>query len=224
MPPAEDSAGRNRLGRRPPLPPDQPVDPRVRDLAVHDAVFPQGPFTHEPELLQHAGGCRVACVGLGLDAIQVQRVECPPQQNAGGLCRVAVAPRCIVEAEAKRCTAVVRIPPGQTAPADERPTRSGRSGRSLPALAMHKHTACRLPALRWLGSPEVRGASDNCAPSRRNGRLAASARPSELRPKGRSAASGIRRHDVTVDVMQQPLLCTCLTGAPDRQEMGFEVA
>lgn len=52
---SKDSAGGDRLGRRLPLPPDQPVDPRVRDLAVHDAVFPQRPFTHEPELLQHAG-------------------------------------------------------------------------------------------------------------------------------------------------------------------------
>src|SRR6476619_7399216 len=39
----------DRLGRRPPLSPDQPVDPRVRDVAVHDAVLPQRPFTHEPE-------------------------------------------------------------------------------------------------------------------------------------------------------------------------------
>ena len=66
---SEDSAGGNRLGRRPPLPPDQPVDPRVRDLAVHDAVFPQRPFTHEAELLQHAGRCHVARIGLSLDAI-----------------------------------------------------------------------------------------------------------------------------------------------------------
>ena len=41
--------------RRPPLPPDQPVDPRVRHLAVHDAVFPQRPFTQESELLQNPG-------------------------------------------------------------------------------------------------------------------------------------------------------------------------
>jgi GNAT superfamily N-acetyltransferase len=66
---SKDSAGGNRLGRRPPLPPDQPVDPRVRDLAVHDAVFPQRPFTHEAELLQHAGRCHVARIGLSLDAI-----------------------------------------------------------------------------------------------------------------------------------------------------------
>ena len=51
----EDSAGGNRPGQRPPLPPEQPEHPRVRYLAVHDAVFPQRPFTHESELLQDAG-------------------------------------------------------------------------------------------------------------------------------------------------------------------------
>ena len=34
--------------------------------------------------------------------------ECPPQQNARGFRRVAVATRCIVEAVAQRCTVVVR--------------------------------------------------------------------------------------------------------------------
>src|SRR5689334_4264959 len=35
----------SRLGRRPPLLPDPPVDPRVRDLVFDDAVFPQRPLT-----------------------------------------------------------------------------------------------------------------------------------------------------------------------------------
>ena len=136
-------SGRSRLGRRPPLPPDQPVDPRVGDLAVHDAVFPQRPFTHEPELLQHASRCHVACIGLSLDAIQVQRVECPPQQGARGLRRVAVAPRCIVEAVAQRCTAVVRIPPVQAAPADERRVGDTIHGQPRPGALL-----CHLPASR----------------------------------------------------------------------------
>ena len=78
------------------------------------------PFAHEAELLQHAGRCHIACIGLSLDAIQVQRAECPPQQDARGLRRVAVSPRCLAVAVAQRCTAVVRIPPVQAAPADER--------------------------------------------------------------------------------------------------------
>jgi hypothetical protein len=39
------SAGWERHGRRPPLSPDQPEYPRVGYLAVHDAVFPQRPFS-----------------------------------------------------------------------------------------------------------------------------------------------------------------------------------
>src|ERR1051326_6966096 len=38
-----------RPGRGRPLPPDQSVHPRVRHLAVDDAVFPQRPFTPEAE-------------------------------------------------------------------------------------------------------------------------------------------------------------------------------
>jgi hypothetical protein len=74
--------GGERLGRWLPVSAEQAVDPGVRDLAVHDAVFPQRSFSDEPKLLQYAGRCRVACVGLGLNAIQVQRVEGPPQQGA----------------------------------------------------------------------------------------------------------------------------------------------
>src|SRR5258708_31285850 len=105
--------------RRPPFPPDQPVHPRVRYFAVHDAVFPQRPFTHEPDLLQDAGRCRVARISLGLDSIQVQRVECPRQQGARGLGRVTLTPCRIVQAVAQRPAAVARVPSGQTAPADE---------------------------------------------------------------------------------------------------------
>src|SRR5665213_3580576 len=114
------SGAGKRLGRWPPLPPDKPVHPRVRDVAIHDAVFAQRPFAHESELLEDAGGRRVARIGLGLDSIQVQRVECPLQQRPRGLGRVAVAPRRLVEAVAHRSAAVVRVPPRQTAPANER--------------------------------------------------------------------------------------------------------
>src|SRR3954464_4915359 len=68
----EGSGGGNRLGRRSPLPPDQAEHPRVGHLAVHDAVLPQRPLAHEPELLEHVGGRHVPGVGLGLDPIQVQ--------------------------------------------------------------------------------------------------------------------------------------------------------
>src|SRR5215475_176329 len=91
----------NRPGRRAPLPPEQPEHPRVRYLTVHDAVFSQRPFTHESELLQDAGGCHVARIGLGLDSIQVERVECPLQQSARAFRRVAVTPCRIVEAVAQ---------------------------------------------------------------------------------------------------------------------------
>src|SRR5258708_21170246 len=60
---SKDSAGGNRLGRRPPLPPDHPVDPRVTDLAVHDPVFPQRPFAHEPEPLHPPRPCDSPFIG-----------------------------------------------------------------------------------------------------------------------------------------------------------------
>src|ERR1700722_1525991 len=68
-----------RVSSRPPFAPEQSVHPRVRDLTTHDAVFAQRPFTYEAEFLQNSRRCRVASIGLGLDPVQVQCVECPLQ-------------------------------------------------------------------------------------------------------------------------------------------------
>ena len=140
---AKAFSGQDPTRTRAPLPPDQPVHPRVRHLAVHDAVFPQRPFTHESELLQDASRCHVARIGLGLDAIQVQRVECPLQQGARGLRRVTVAPCRIVEAVAHRRAAIVPVPSGQAAPADEGPVGNTVHGQPRPG-AFVRH----LPASR----------------------------------------------------------------------------
>ena len=118
--------------RRPPFTPDQPVHPRVRHLAVHDAVFPQRTLTNESELLQNAGRSSVASIGLGLNAIQVQRPECPLQQSPSGLRCVAVSPRAIVKAVAQRRAAVVRVPLGQAAPSDEGLVGNTVNGQSSP--------------------------------------------------------------------------------------------
>ena len=130
-----------RLGGRPPLPPDQAVHPRVRHLAVHDAVSPQRPLTHEPELLEDARRCRVARVGLGVDSIQVQRIECPLVQGARGLRRVAVAPDRIIEAAAQGRTAVVPVPSGET--------KTGMPGGIHPAYRLlrfsRSNTTCWTP-------------------------------------------------------------------------------
>ncbi len=52
-----------------PIPPEKTVDPSVRDLAVHDAIFSQGALPEEAEFLQDAAGCGVAGVGFGLDSV-----------------------------------------------------------------------------------------------------------------------------------------------------------
>ncbi len=54
-----------------------------------------------------------------------------------------MAPRCIVEAVAQRRAAVVRIPPVQAAPADERPVGDTIHGQPRPGALL-----CHLPASR----------------------------------------------------------------------------
>ena len=55
----------------------------------------------ETELFQDARGRDVARVGLGLDAVEVQRVEAPTQERTPGLGRVTLAPAGVVEAVAE---------------------------------------------------------------------------------------------------------------------------
>src|SRR5512138_3979963 len=80
------------LGRRLPFPPEKPVHPRIRYLAIHDAIFAQRALSDKAELFQHTARRVVARVCLGLNAVQVQGVQSPLQQSAGGLGRKASAP------------------------------------------------------------------------------------------------------------------------------------
>jgi hypothetical protein len=58
-------------------------------------------------------------VRLGLNAVQIQRVEAPLQQSTGGFRGEALAPYRVIEAVAHLRAAIVGIPFEQTAPADE---------------------------------------------------------------------------------------------------------
>ncbi len=119
-------------GRRVPLAAEEAEDPGVGDVAVDGAVLAEGAFAYEAELLQDPGGRHVACVGLGLDAVQVQGVERPPQDGVRGLRGVAVAPRGGVEDVAQGRAAEVRVPVGQaTQPMNAR-RRCSRRPAALP--------------------------------------------------------------------------------------------
>ena len=132
----------NRVGRRPPLPPEQPVHRRVRDVAVHDAVFLQM-FLHARNRASPGRGPMLRCVYWSR-----------PGPDSGPACRMPIEARrarppsrsryrCrLLKAVAKRRAAVVRVPLGETAPADERPVgnpvRRPAGSRYLPLPSVGK--------------------------------------------------------------------------------------
>ncbi len=93
-----------------PIAPEEPVDPRIRDLAVDNAVFSQRAFVDEHELLQHIVRSSVARVRLGLNAVQVQCAETPFQQSPRRFGGEALAPGADIEAIAQLDAAIVRVP------------------------------------------------------------------------------------------------------------------
>src|ERR1700761_1481738 len=109
--------------QRLPLSFEQPVDPGIRNFVIHDAVLSQRAFVDKSELLQHAARCAVARIGLGLDTVQVQRVESPSQHGVCRFGREALAPCRIVETIAQLCAGMGRIPWGRAPPADENTIR-----------------------------------------------------------------------------------------------------
>jgi len=113
---SEDSAGGNRLedgalplsARRP-----------TRQRPPFTDEVSASPFTPTSELLQHAGRER-ARIGLAWTRFRL-RCRMPTAAKRARPTSRSRGPRGIIEAEAQRRAAVVRIPPRSAAPADERP-------------------------------------------------------------------------------------------------------